>query len=351
MRLRKATVVFALAAILPIVFIADSCRRDPEIIPELTKEDVKFYVPQGFPQPVYTFSGNEVTVDGFKLGRRLFYDGILSRDGSVSCGFCHQQTVAFANSNHQFSHGIDGQFGTRNAPPIFNLAWNQTFMWDGGINHLESQPLGPISNPVEMDESIANVIAKLNADASYRSDFAAAFGDDSVTTQRMTRALAQFMGIMISADSHYDRYMKGEESFSPAEEHGLALFRANCVSCHTEPLFTDRSYHNNGLAVDPTLNDVGRMHITNLPADSLKFKTPSLRNVALTGPYMHDGRFTTLTECLDHYSSGIVSSSTLDPALVSGIPLTAQEKADIITFLGTLTDFTFRSDTRFSEPN
>ena len=351
MLLRKKTIVSLLVLSLPAVFIIDSCRRDPEILPEVTKEDVKFYVPDGFPAPVYNFAGNEVTVEGFNLGKRLFYDGRLSRDNSISCGFCHQQFVAFANSNHQFSHGIDGLLGTRNAPPLFNLAWHQSFMWDGGINHIESQPLGPISNPVEMDETIANIIVKLNAIQSYRDDFAAAFGDDSITTQRITRALAQFMGVMISADSRYDRYIKNQETFSAAEEHGLALFRANCVACHTEPLFMDNSFHNNGLPVDNTLNDVGRMHITNNPVDSLKFKTPSLRNVALTGPYMHDGRFSTLTECLNHYSSGIVSSTTLDPLLTSGIPLSSTDKADIIAFLATLTDNTFIHDTKFKEGN
>lgn len=346
---RKTTIVFLLLAVFPAIVFIDSCRLDPEILPEITKEDVKFYVPSGFPQPVYTFTNNEVTVEGFELGKRLFYDGRLSRDNSVSCAFCHQQSAAFANSEHQFSHGIDGLLGTRNAPALYNLAWNQSFMWDGGINHIESQPLGPIANPVEMDEDINTIILKLNAVSSYREDFAAAFGDDSITTQRICRALAQFMGVMISADSRYDQYMRGEEQFSAAEEHGLALFRANCVTCHAEPLFTDRSFRNNGLPVDNTINDAGRMTITHDPLDSLKFKTPSLRNITLTGPYMHDGRFITLSECLDHYISGIASTPTLDPLLVSGIPLTAQEKADIIAFLATLTDTKFINDPKFRE--
>lgn len=347
---RKRIVVAALLFSITAVFI-NACRKDPEILPDLTKEDVKFYVPAGFPQPVYDFANNEVTPDGFSLGRRLFYEPMLSRDNTVSCAFCHQQVSAFANTNHQFSHGIDGLFGTRNAPALFNLAWNQTFMWDGGINHIESQPLGPVANPVEMDESFVNIIAKLNAVPSYRNDFTKAFGDDSITTQLICRALAQFMGVMISANSKYDQYQQGTASFSAEEEHGLALFRSKCVSCHTEPLFTDRSYHNNGLPGDPTINDVGRMHITNDPADSLKFKTPSLRNIAVTGPYMHDGRFSSLSECLDHYSSGITNSPTLDPLLAGGIPLTAQEKADIIAFLSTLTDNTYLSDRRFADPN
>ncbi|HLG03860.1 MAG TPA: cytochrome c peroxidase [Bacteroidia bacterium] len=331
------------------VLFFDSCRRDAEIIPAVAPDDVTFKIPPGFPAPVYNFENNPVTVDGFKLGRRLFYEGRLASDNSISCGFCHQQVNAFANSGHQFSHGVGGLFGTRNAPPVFNLAWNYTFMWDGGINHIENQPLGPIANPVEMNESLANVIAKLNADLSYKDQFKAAFGDDSVTTQRLCRALAQFMGIMISAESKYDQYMRGDAAFTTQESNGLALFRTKCASCHTEPLFSDRSYHNNGLPVDPTINDRGRMMITNDAADSLKFKTPSLRNCAVTYPYMHDGRFMTLSECLNHYAGGVVISPTLDPLLAAGIPLTTQEKSDLLAFLATLTDQKFLTDTRFRE--
>jgi cytochrome c peroxidase len=326
-----------------------SCRTDAEIIPEITPEDVTFRVPQGFPQPVYAFTNNPVTPEGFKLGRRLFYEPRLSADNSVSCGFCHQQPNAFANANHQFSHGIYGQLGTRNSPPIFNMAWTSLFMWDGGINHLESQPLGPITNPVEMGETLPSVIAKLNADPSYRQQFTDAFGDDTITSQRITQSLAQFMGLMISSNSKYDKYTRGETSLNQQEADGLAVFRTKCASCHSEPLFTDGGFHNNGLTVDNTLNDYGRMIITSMPGDSLKFKTPSLRYITVTGPYMHDGRFLTLEECLDHYISGVANSSTLDPQLTGGIALTPQEKAAIIVFLGTLTDFTYLNDSRFSE--
>lgn len=346
---RKLVVATLLIGSAGFAAFAGGCNVDPEVLPVLSEDDVRFYVPQGFPQPVYTFIDNTVTPEGFELGRKLFYDGRLSRDNSISCGSCHQQFVAFAHSTHQFSHGIDGLLGTRNAPGLFNLAWNQRFMWDGGINHIENQPLGPIANPVEMDETLTNVIAKLDADASYHQKFEAAFGDDSITTQRICRALAQFMGIMISDDSKYDQYRRGETSFSQSEENGLAMFRTRCASCHTEPLLTDNSFHNNGLPVDNTINDIGRMIITNDPADSLKFKTPSLRNIALTGPYMHDGRFLTLSECLDHYSGGIVAGPTLDPALTGGIPLNAQEKADLLAFLATLTDYTFIQDPKFRE--
>jgi cytochrome c peroxidase len=326
-----------------------SCRIDPEVIPEISKDDVTFRIPPGFPQPVYGFENNTITIDGFKLGRRLFYEPKLSADNSISCGFCHQQDFAFANANHQFSHGINGLFGTRNAPPIYNLVWNNVFMWDGGINHLENQPLGPIQNMVEMGETLPSVIAKLNADPSYRTQFAAAFGDDSITTQRICKSLAQFMGLMVSANSKYDKYSRGELQLNPQESSGLAVFRTKCASCHTEPLFTDEDFHNNGLPVDPTINDYGKFTITALPSDSMRFKTPSLRNISVTGPYMHDGRFITLSECLNHYTSGITQSSTLDPQLATGIALTPQQKADILAFLGTLTDMEFINDHRFSE--
>jgi cytochrome c peroxidase len=224
-------------------------------------------------------------------------------------------------------------------------------MWDGGISHIELQPLGPIANPVEMDETITNVISKLSADANYPGMFRAAFGSDTITTQRITQAITQFQGLMISDNSKYDQVQRGEATFTQQENFGLATFRSKCASCHQEPLFTDRSFHNNGLRPEPTIMDAGRMMITANPADSMLFATPSLRNIALTGPYMHDGRFQTLSQCLDHYSGGnLYQSATLDPALSAGIPLTAQEKSDLLAFLATLTDYTMIEDPKFKEP-
>ncbi len=347
----KKLIVLVLLASFPflIALTFGSCHRDPEILPQLTEDDIKFRVPSGFPVPAYDFSLNPVTIDGFKLGRKLFYDPILSRDNTISCGSCHQQTNAFAHSEHQVSHGIDGLFGTRNAPGLWNLAWNPLFMWDGGITHIELQPLGTIANPVEMDEDINTIIVKLNASSVYPGLFEAAFGSDTITTQRITQAITQFQGIMISDNSRYDQYSRGEITFTQQELNGLATFRTKCASCHTEPLFTDRSFHNNGLTPEPTIMDAGRMIITANPADSMKFKTPSLRNIAITGPYMHDGRFVTLTQCLNHYSGILYQSATLDPQLSVGIPLTTQEKADLLVFLGTLTDYSLITDPKFRE--
>lgn len=348
--MRKRLIIYSVI-LLPAICtsIVSGCSRDPEIPVPLSEENVKFYVPQGFPQPAYDFHLNPLTIDGFKLGRKLFYDPILSRDNTISCGSCHQQDFAFAHGAHMVSHGVDGLLGTRNAPGLWNLAWHQTFMWDGGITHIELQPLGPIANPVEMDETIANVVAKLQAHPQYPSLFAAAFGDDSITTQRITQAITQFQGIMISDNSKYDQYVNGEASFSQEELNGLATFRSKCASCHPEPLFTDRSYHNNGLEPEPTIMDAGRMRITGNPADSMLFKTPSLRNISVTAPYMHDGRFNTISQCLDHYDGTMYPSSTLDPQLTTGIPLTPQEKTDLIAFLSTLTDWTLINDPRFKE--
>lgn len=350
--MKRIAIISAFCAV-PAMIVAfiSGCTTDPEIPAIVTEEDVKFRVPQGFPAPTYDFSLNPVTVDGFKLGRKLFYDPLLSSDNTISCGSCHQQFVAFAHSEHQISHGVGGLLGTRNAPGLWNLAWHNEFMWDGGIPHMDVQPLGPIENPVEMGETIANVVAKLEASSVYPDLFKSAFGSDTITTQRIMLAISQFQGLMISDNSKYDQVMRGEATFTQQEQYGLATFRSKCASCHTEPLFTDRIYHNNGLAPEPTILDAGRMMITGNPSDSMKFKTPSLRNIAVTGPYMHDGRFTTLTQCLNHYSGGnLYQSATLDPALTTGIPLTATEKADLIAFLGTLTDYTLIEDPKFAEP-
>lgn len=337
------------------LFLLNSCEPDV-LIPEPKQEppvyDIIFRVPEGWPNPVYNFETNPLTEEGFRLGRRLFYEPKLSRDNSISCGSCHQQFAAFAHSMHNVSHGIDGLLGTRNSPALFNQNWHPTFMLDGGINHIEVQPLAPITNPVEMDEDIEKVVAKLQADAYYKQLFTEAFGDDSVTTQRVFKALAQFTGMLTSSNSKYDKYIRKEPGgeFNASEKRGLDLFRANCNSCHTEPLFSDFDFKNNGLEVNPLVNDSGRAHITGLASDKYLFKTPSLRNVEVTAPYMHDGRFFTLDQVMDHYSTGIHQTENLDSSLVNGIPLTTEEKKDIINFLLTLTDHSFLKDDRFKEP-
>lgn len=311
---------------------------------------INFDVPAGWPSPHYNFSGNPLTQEGFELGRKLFYDGRLSKDGNFPCASCHQQFAAFSTFDHPLSHGFDNQFTLRNAPGLFNIAWQPQTHWDGGITNLEVQPLAPITAPNEMAEDINNILEKLRNDGSYPSLFKAAFGDAGVTSQRMLWALTQFVGSMISSDSKYDRVKKGAANFTPDEQVGYALFQNKCTSCHSEPLFTDNSFRNTGILVDPTIKDYGRMMITRQAADSLKFKVPSLRNVAITAPYGHDGRFLSITQVLEHYNSGVQNSATTDPLVRNRIPLTLNDKFYLLAFLRTLTDSTFINNTRFSQP-
>lgn len=303
--------------------------------------------PKTWPARRYDFSSNPVTSAGFALGRKLFYDAQLSKDGSVSCGSCHQQFAAFAQLDHPVSHGVGGVNGKRNAPGLFNLAWQPQLMWDGAATHLETQAILPISNPVEMGESLANIVAKLEADPHYPALFEQAFGTPGIDSQRVLRALAQFTGSLVSSHARYDRYVAGEEKFSPDELAGLKLFRAQCASCHREPLFTDFRYRSNGL--DAVISDEGRAGVTARPEDRGLFKVPSLRNVALTSPYMHDGRFNTLEQVLDHYDHGVVASAALDPLLAGGIPLDAEQRRELLAFLNTLTDEQFIRDQRFAD--
>ena len=313
----------------------------------LAHETPQLRVPEGWPAPRYDFAANPVSRAGFELGRRLFYDPILSRDDSIACGSCHQQFAAFAHLDHRVSHGIGGVNGKRNAPALFNLAWQPNFMWDGAVHHLELQPIAPIQNPIEMDEKLDHVIVKLQAAAHYPAEFRDAFGSPGIDSQRLFRALAQFMGTMISADSRYDRYRAGTAQLSAIELQGLQVFREHCAGCHREPLFTDFSFRNNGL--DRAPKDRGRADVTNAAEDEGAFRVPSLRNIELTAPYMHDGRYASLEQVLDHYIDGVQPSPTLDPRLAGGIKLSGPERDAVLQFLKTLTDESFVNDPRFAE--
>jgi cytochrome c peroxidase len=311
---------------------------------------LSFKIPEGFPAPVYDFSTNPLTQEGFDLGKKLFYDGRLSKDGNFPCASCHQQFAGFATLDHDLSHGFNNQFTTRNAPGLFNLVWQKQFHWDGGINNLEVQPLAPITATNEMAEDINAVVAKLKEDADYRRMFSAAFGEGEITSQRMLLSLTQFMGMMVSSNSKYDKMKRGQAVFNSNEQAGYEIFKVKCVSCHTEPMFTDFSYRNTGLPLNPTLRDIGRMRITNRSQDSLKFKVPSLRNVFLTYPYGHDGRFGSIGQMLDHYNTGVKKSASLDPSLANGISLSFNDRYYLVQFLGTLTDSVFINDKRFAQP-
>ncbi|MCW3121620.1 MAG: Cytochrome-c peroxidase, partial [Flavipsychrobacter sp.] len=269
-------------------------------------EDIRFVQPEGWPKPFYDLSKNKVTTAGFELGRKLFYDPRLSGDGSISCGSCHMQVSGFAHAGNVFSHGMNGAKGRRNSPTLFNLAWNTSFMWDGGVNNLEVQPLAPMSSVSEMGTTLESIVRRLGVIPEYRSGFYLTFGDSAITGQRVLKALAQFTVMLESYNSRYDRYVRKEQggTLTNEEQHGLKLFRKHCETCHNEPLFTNNSFQNIGLPIDTTLNDYGRLGIIHDMHDSLKFKTPSLRNVAVSAPYMHDGRFATLMQVLDHYTNG-----------------------------------------------
>jgi cytochrome c peroxidase len=332
-----------------LIFVLSACKIDTKIKPTVSEDDIVLNWPDYFPAPVYNFEENPRSKEGFMLGKKLFYDPILSRDNTISCGSCHQQFVAFAHADHKVSHGIENKLGVRNSPALFNLMWQKEFFWDGGSKHIEVQPIGPITNPVEMDEKLDHVITKLSQNADYRELFKAAFKSDSITSQLMLKAIVQFMGSFISANSKYDKYIQDPASnpLSTDENAGLELFKQKCASCHAPPLFTDNSYRNNGL--DETFRDSGRFRITNINSDMGKFKVPSLRNIELTYPYMHDGRFSTLDQVLSHYQTDIKPSNTLDASLSNGINLTSTEKAQILAFLKTLTDKEFIKDVRFKE--
>ncbi|MBI3519448.1 MAG: cytochrome-c peroxidase, partial [Bacteroidetes bacterium] len=235
-----------------------SCSVDPEIKPIIAKDEIKEIIPDGWPTPIYNYSNNPLTADGFTLGRTLFYDPVLSLDNTVACGSCHQQFAAFSHSGHDVSHGINGLLGIRNAPALQNLNWNPYFMHDGGIINIEVMPLAPITNPVEMDETMTNVVAKLSASGKYKQLFTNAFGDDQVNSQRIFKAIAQFMGTMYSYNSKYDMVKKGKDAFTTQEQSGYDLFVQKCASCHKEPLFTDYAFRNNGLSVNVAYHDSGR---------------------------------------------------------------------------------------------
>jgi cytochrome c peroxidase len=309
-----------------------------------------FRVPEHFPPPVYRFRNNERTKEGFELGRKLFYDGKLSRDGNFPCSSCHQQYAAFATYEHRLSHGFNNQFSFRNAPGLFNLVWQKELNWDGGVNHIEVQPLAPLLDPHEMAIDINQLISRLKKDKTYPALFNRAFGSPGINSQKILKALAQFTGSLVSADSKYDQVKSGKARFNTYEQKGYEIFQQKCARCHQEPLFTDFSYRNTGMAIDSTLSDFGRMRITGRKEDSLKFRVPSLRNVFLTFPYGHDGRFATISQVLEHYNSGIIQSSTLDSALKNGISITNDDRFYLISFLGTLTDSNFIKNPLYSDP-
>jgi cytochrome c peroxidase len=305
------------------------------------------YTPKGWPKPPkQNFRANPITESGFQLGRKLFYDGNLSSTGEISCGSCHQQQAAFANYDHNLSHGVNDSQTTRNAPALINVAWMKNLHWDGAINHIEMQPLAPLTNPKEMGQQLETVMTYLKNDSSYRRMFKEAFGDTTISSQRMLKALTQFVGSLVSSESRYDKMKRGEIKFTPYEENGYKLFKQNCASCHQEPLFTDNSFRNNGRPLNKW-KDVGLYGITQKSEDSLKFKVPTLRNIQLSFPYMHDGHIYSLFQAIDHYTGKIdTTRQDIDPVLKKKINLTNRERSELVFFLYTLTDSSFIKNPR-----
>lgn len=306
--------------------------------------------PKNWPKPSYNFADNPYSEEGFELGRKLFYDPELSRDQTISCATCHLQYTGFAHVDHNISHGIEGRKGTRNAPALINLIWQSAFHWDGGVNHLDAQAINPLTHPAEMDNTLENVLGYLRSSKEYKTLFQDVFGDSLATSRRLFQAISLYTTSLISSDSKYDQYIRKEIEFTDQEKQGLKLFRAHCSVCHKEPLFQVNGFASNGLPMDTNLRDLGRYAITQLGSDSLQFKIPTLRNIEVTFPYMHDGRFRKLREVLDHYASLDLNQDHLSASLKKRIELSPEDKKDLIAFLYTLTDRKFLYNPRFSFP-
>ncbi len=331
--------------------LLSSCQKDPVITPDgngavsegpSVKQET-FRVPAGWPAPKYTFEDNPFSPNIVALGLELFNEPILSRDNTITCAFCHQPEAAFANADHITSHGIGGLLGPRNSPGLFNLAWHDKLMWDGGVHNLEAQLVAPIQNPVEMDLPIDEAVSRLANSPKYQEAFKKAFGSEGVTLKRLGQAMGQFMAVLISDNSKWDQVQQGKAGFTPSESAGEAIFKQNCQTCHAPPLFSTFGFASNGIRPIASRPDVGRFLITREETDSFKFKIPSLRNIGITGPYFHDGRARNLEAVLNHYADSLVQKDMphTDPRLKGGIPLTGEQRVNLIAFLKTLDDETF----------
>ncbi len=339
--------------ILFLIFIV-SCKKQKntdEPSNQLTPYTLK--IPFGFPAMPEAID-NPITVEGIALGKQLFFEPILSGNNKLSCASCHIQNFSFSDTNVRFSRGIDNKIGTRNTMPILNLGWAKNFFWDGGAANLESQVIGPIQNPVEMNQNLADLLIELNNHPDYPAKFKKVFGEEKIGTAMIMKAIAQFERTLISGNSKFDQFKQGKISLTAQESRGMNLFRdqqkGDCSHCHVlGSTFTDFEYRNTGLDSLPI--DKGRALITLKLGDEGKFKTPSLRNIELTGPYMHDGRFKTLEECIIHYNIGYKYTQNLDPNLENSKKgrLSNAEIQDLIEFLKTLTDNTFIQNPDFKK--
>ncbi len=318
-------IAFALGISLAGCGIADSDVRDPAVLD----------VPTGF-EPIPIPDHNPLTAEKVALGERLFFDPHLSETGTVSCASCHLTEAAFADPR-PISIGVHGRIGERNSPSLVNIGYINLLFWDGGALTLEAQALAPLEADFEMNMNLGDLISRIGEDPSYAAEFDEAFGEGP-SIQNVTQALASFQRTIRSGGSRFDRFEAGAvDALSAAERRGMELFngKANCASCHAGFLFTNQAFENNGVAF--TYPDSGRARITIDPADFMEFRVPSLRNVEKTAPYMHDGRFATLEDVIEHYDEG-GSDVRNKSALIEPLRLTESEKGDLVAFLHTLTD-------------
>ena len=338
-------------------FLIKSCTKDNDQTPvedPYIPNPYNLVIPEGFPAMIIP-DDNPLTNEGVALGRLLFYDPILSADNSQSCASCHNPEFSFTDNGKKFSTGIDGIEGNRNSPPVINIGWMSSLFWDGRASTIEEQALEPIPNPIEMHQEWADAANKLNNHPEYPELFYQAFGSKIIDSIMVVQAIAQFERTMISSNSKWDSYLRGEVMLSQSESQGFEIFfteKGDCFHCHSTILFTDNKFRNNGL--DSIFTDDGLSDFTNNSNDIGKFKTPTLRNIMFTAPYMHDGRFSSLEEVIDFYSEGIVWSPTVDPLMKKvnqgGLFLTQQEKNSLIAFIKTLSDTSFINNPEYSNP-
>ena len=307
---------------------------------------LQIVAPLGLP-PLPIPADNQPTQATIALGRDLFYDTRLSKDNSVSCASCHHPQIGFTDAR-ELSTGVGGTFGVRHAPTLLNAAYMPLFFWDGRAKTLEEQVGTPIADALEMNQSHEASVAKLKGESAYKAKFLKAFGTEDVTMDRVEKSLASFERTLLSGNSAFDRYeYRGQkDALTPAQIRGLMAFvnpqKGNCAACHmigpSYALFTDGQFHNTGEGVgdNETFKDDGRFLVTKLEGDRGEFKTPTLRNVALTGPYMHDGKLKTLKEVVDFYAGKGNSNAHLDKR-ISAIELSAQDRRDLVEFMKSLT--------------
>ena len=337
------------------LFFLSSCLKEKNIEFSNTPTPYELAIPANFP-PVELPDDNPLTVEGIQLGRHLFWENRMSGDNSMSCASCHAPQYAFSDPSPR-SIGINGDSSKRNSMVLQNLAWSNDFFWDGSVITLEEQILLPVMDSTEMDESWSNFLNEIKYDNLYRELFYDAFGTLEPDSTHAAKAIAQFLRTMISSNSKYDKVLRYEANFTPDENAGFSSFNSltggDCFHCHGGILGTDLSYKNNGLDEFPI--DSGRGLVTLNPLDNFKFKVPSIRNIEYSAPYMHDGRFNTIDQVIDFYSTGVhANSPNIDPliefASQGGVQLNPTERMQLKAFLLTLSDSSFINNPDFSNP-